>query len=52
MKNINFKRNESVLKGLEIQTKGKTKGKVNWDRIIYFALLVVVLILFFLFIIK
>jgi multidrug resistance efflux pump len=47
MKNINFKRNESVLKGLEIQTKGKTKGKVNWDRIIYFALLVVVLFFFF-----
>jgi hypothetical protein len=47
MKNINFKRNESVLKGLEIQTKGKTKGKINWDRIIYFVLLAVVLIFFF-----
>jgi hypothetical protein len=47
MKNVNFKRNESVLKGLEIQTKGKTKGKINWDRIIYFALLGVILIFFF-----
>ena len=47
MKNINFKRNESVLKGLEMQTKGKMKGKINWDRIIYFALLVVVLFFFF-----
>jgi multidrug resistance efflux pump len=47
MKNINFKRNESVLKGLEIQTQGKKKGKVNWDRIIYFALLAVILIFFF-----
>lgn len=43
MKNINFRRNESVLKGLEIRSEEKKKGKINWDRIIYISLLVIVL---------
>lgn len=41
MKNISFKRNESVLRGLEIKTDKKTKSPRNWDRIIYFILLFV-----------
>lgn len=43
MKNINFRRNESVLKGLEIRAEEKKKGKINWDRIIYLSLLMIVL---------
>ncbi|MGV3630761.1 MAG: hypothetical protein ACO1O6_06130 [Bacteroidota bacterium] len=40
MKNISFKRNESVLRGLEIkEDKKKARGPRNWDRIIYFILL-------------
>lgn len=46
MKNISFKRNESVLRGLEIKEKKKTRGPRNWDRIIYFILLL--FLLFFL----
>ncbi|MES2588684.1 MAG: hypothetical protein V4622_06865 [Bacteroidota bacterium] len=41
MKNISFKRNESVLRGLEIQKEKKTKTQINWDRIIYFILLLI-----------
>jgi hypothetical protein len=39
MKNISFKRNESVLRGLEIKENKKPKAPINWDRIIYFILL-------------
>lgn len=39
MKSISFKRNESVLRGLEIQKDKKSKAPRNWDRIIYFLLL-------------
>lgn len=41
MKNISFKRNESVLRGLEIKEEKKTKAPRNWDRIVYFGLLLV-----------
>jgi multidrug resistance efflux pump len=44
MKNISFKRNESVIRGLEIQKEKKTKGPRNWDRIVYFILLIVLAI--------
>lgn len=44
MKNINFRRNESVLKGLEIQSKNKAKNQINWDRIIYFSILGIILL--------
>lgn len=47
MKNINFKRSESVLKGLEIRAEVNKRGKINWDRIIYFGLLIIILFLFF-----
>ncbi len=40
MKNISFKRNESKLRGLEIQKEAKTKKPRNWDRIIYFIILI------------
>lgn len=43
MKNISFKRKESVIRGLEIQREGKKKKPVNWDRIIYFGILLVIL---------
>jgi hypothetical protein len=46
MKNISFRRNESKLRGLEIQKEAKTKKLRNWDRIIYF--IVLLLIAFFL----
>lgn len=44
MKNISFKRKESVIRGLEIQ-KGKNdkRNPRNWDRIIYLSLLVILL---------
>lgn len=45
MKNIYFNRKESVLRNLE--EKPKAKKKVNWDKIIYF--LILGLILFFIF---
>ncbi len=41
MKNISFKRNESVIRGLEIQNEKKTKAPRNWDRIIYFIVLII-----------
>ena len=41
MKSISFKRNESVLRGLEIQKEKKSKTPRNWDRIVYFVLLLV-----------
>lgn len=40
MKSISFKRNESVLRGLEIQKEKKSKAPRNWDRIVYFLLLI------------
>src|SRR5687768_17400522 len=44
MKNINFKQTHSALRILEDELKGKKR--MNWDRIIYMSILV--LILFFL----
>lgn len=44
MKNISFRRNESVLKGLEVQSQHKGKKPVNWDRVIYFCILGVILV--------
>lgn len=44
MKNISFKRKESAIRGLENQpVKKKTKAPRNWDRLIYFFVLIVVL---------
>lgn len=39
MKNIYFKRKDSVLRSLQEEKKKKKVRKVNWDRIIYFILL-------------
>lgn len=46
MKNLSFKRKESLIRGLEIKSENKVKSPRNWDRIIYFVLLG--LLLFFL----
>lgn len=46
MKNISFKRKESVLRTLEIQQDKRVRRPINWDRLIYFALLI--LFVFFL----
>jgi multidrug resistance efflux pump len=46
MKNISFKRKESAIRGLENQKVAKTKAPRNWDRLIYFFVLF--LLLFFL----
>lgn len=40
MRNISFKRKESVLRTLEIQQDRKVRKPVNWDRLIYFVLLI------------
>jgi multidrug resistance efflux pump len=42
MKNISFKRKESLIRGSEIEAKKKT-SRFNWDRLIYFVLLFVLL---------
>lgn len=40
MKNINFHRQESVIRGLsETSKKNKVKKPINWDRIVYIVLL-------------
>jgi len=44
MKSINFKRNESVLR-YNKENKQKIKKKYNWDRIIYFIILGLILFL-------
>ena len=41
MKSINFKRNESVIRHGASQKKSKRK-KINWDRLIYFIILGIV----------
>lgn len=46
MKNLSFKRKESLIRGLEIKSENKVKSPRNWDRIIYLVLLA--LFLFFL----
>jgi multidrug resistance efflux pump len=44
MKNISFKRKEAAIRGLEnYQPEKKTKSPRNWDRLIYFFLLIVIL---------
>ena len=45
MKNIYFKRKDSVLRSLQEEKKVAKQKKVNWDRIIYFTLLVTFLFL-------
>ncbi len=45
MKNISFKRKESVIRGSEVEQR-KKKSQFNWDRLIYFILLF--LLVFFL----
>jgi multidrug resistance efflux pump len=39
MKNIYFKRKDSVLRSLQEEKKKKRVRKINWDRLIYFILL-------------
>jgi multidrug resistance efflux pump len=39
MKNIYFKRKDSVLRSLQEEKKKKPVRKINWDRVIYFILL-------------
>jgi hypothetical protein len=46
MKNISFKRKESLIRGLEQKKEVRNKGPRNWDRIVY--LLILALFSFFL----
>ena len=43
MRNISFKRKESVIRGLEIQQEARAHRPRNWDRIIYFSILGILL---------
>lgn len=44
MKSLNFKRKESAIRGLEIQQESKAKKPRNWDRIIYFIILSILML--------
>jgi multidrug resistance efflux pump len=46
MRNISFKRKESVLRTLDIQKDARSKKPVNWDRIIYLVILFFALFFF------
>lgn len=45
MKNIHFNRNESVLRNLD--EKAKPKKKINWDKIVYFVILGLIILFVF-----
>lgn len=47
MKNISFKRKESAIRGLDNQQFVKAKTPRNWDRLVYFFLLLILLIFLF-----